>query len=320
MKNFESLVTNHGLSAILDHIHAIVILAKKDGTLISWNRAFDSYKSAFPSEGKLEDLFMDKEDMHSRILLKKMERWVTHIFPNQVQDGLLCDCMILPLENEQILFVAEIINSAPKLLDKVDTLSKQVEVFKNESETAKKLAKRKEVEVSGIMAQATEISQVDALTLLPNRRRVLRELQDEVVRAQRYKTPFTISIMDVDHFKKINDNYGHLAGDEVLKHLGQMLSEHIRHPDLAGRYGGEEFIVLLTNSDARAAAEQASRLCKNIREAVIQIPKQVIQITVSIGIAELRPETETWEDLINRADTAMYEAKTAGRDRWVVAQ
>ncbi len=320
MKNFESLVTNHGLSAILDHIHAIVILAQKDGTLLSWNRAFDRYKAVFPSDGKLEDLFMDKGEMQSRILLKKMERWVTHIFPSQAQDGLLCDCMILPLENDQILFVAEIINSAPKLLDKVDSLSRQVEVFKNESETAKKLAKRKEVEVTGVMAQATEISQVDQLTLLPNRRKVLHDLQSEVLRAQRYKTPFTISIVDVDHFKKVNDTYGHLAGDEVLKNVGEMLSEQIRHPDLAGRYGGEEFIILLPNSNAQAAVEQASRLCKFIRESVIQIPKQVLQITVSIGIAELNPETDTWETLISRADAAMYEAKAAGRDRWIVAQ
>jgi diguanylate cyclase (GGDEF)-like protein len=320
MKNFEALVTSHGLSAILDHIHAIVILAEKDGSLLSWNRAFDRYKAVFPADGKIEDLFLDKTEMQSRILLKKMERWVTHIFPSQVQDGLLCDCMILPLEKGQILFVAEIINSAPKLLNKVDSLSKELEVFKNESETAKKLAKRKEVEVNGIMAQATEISQVDSLTLLPNRRRILRELQDEVLRAQRYNTPFTISIVDVDHFKKINDTYGHLAGDEVLKNVGEMLSEQIRHPDLAGRYGGEEFIILLPNSNTRAAAEQASRLCKFIREAVIQIPKHVLQITVSIGIAELKPEGDTWEALINRADSAMYEAKSAGRDRWIAAQ
>ncbi len=320
MKNFEALITSRGLSAVLDHIHAIVLLTERDGTLIAWNRAFDAYRSAFPSEGKLEDLFLEKGDMQSRILLKKMERWVTHIFPASGQDGILCDCMVLPLENDKLLFVAEIINSAPKLLDKVDRLSKEVEVFKNESETAKKLAKRKEVEVNGIMAQATEISEVDALTLLPNRRRILHELHDEVRRAEHFKTPFTISVVDVDHFKKVNDSYGHLAGDEVLRHVGQMLSEQIRHPDVAGRYGGEEFIILLPNSNALAAAEQASRLCKHIRESVIQIPKHVLQITVSIGIAEFKHSSDSWEDLINRADTAMYEAKSTGRDRWVVAQ
>jgi diguanylate cyclase (GGDEF)-like protein len=320
MKNFEALITSRGLSAVLDHVHAIVILAEKDGTPIAWNRAFDTYKTVFPANGKLEDLFLDKDDMQSRILLKKMERWVSHIFPGNRLDGILCDCMVLPLENDKILFVAEIINSQPKLLDKVDRLSKELEVFKNESETAKKLAKRKEVEVTGIMAQAAEISEVDALTLLPNRRRVLRELHDEVMRAQRYNTPFTISVVDVDNFKKVNDKYGHLAGDEVLKHVGQMLSEHIRHPDLAGRYGGEEFLILLPNSSSLAAAEQASRLCKRIREAVIQVPKHVLQITVSIGIAEFKNKSEGWETLVGRADSALYEAKSTGRDRWVVAQ
>lgn len=320
MKNLETVISNHGLSAILDHIHAIVLITEKDGRLVSWNRAFDPYKAEFPANGKLEDLFLDKEDIHSRVIFKKMERWVTHIFPTDGQDGLLCDCMILPLENEQILFVAELINSTPKLVDKMDRLSKQVAVFKNESETAKKLAKRKEVEVSGIMAQANEISQVDVLTLLPNRRQVLRELQSEVLRAQRYNTPFTISILDVDHFKKVNDSYGHIAGDEVLKYVGQMLSEWIRHPDLAGRYGGEEFLILLPNSNAPAATEQAARICKQMREAVIPIQKHVVQVTFSIGIAELVHKTDTWETLLNRADIAMYQAKSSGRDRWIVAQ
>lgn len=320
MKNLETVISNHGLSAILDHIHAFVLITKKDGTLISWNRAFDPYKAEFPANGKLEDLFLDKEDIHSKVIFKKLERWVTHIFPSSGHDGLLCDCMILPLANEQILFVAELINSAPKLEDKMDKLSKQVEVFKNETESAKKLAKRKEVEVSGIMAQANEISQVDMLTLLPNRRQVLRELQSEVLRAQRYNTPFTISILDVDHFKKINDTYGHIAGDEVLRYVGQLLSEQIRHPDLAGRYGGEEFLILLPNSNALAAAEQAARICKQIREAVIPIQKHVVRVTISIGIAELIHKTDNWESILNRADAAMYEAKSSGRDRWVIAK
>ncbi|MCC7116897.1 MAG: GGDEF domain-containing protein [Anaerolineales bacterium] len=318
MKDFETLLSSHGLSAILNHIHAIVILAEKDGALIAWNRAFEPFKANFPADGKLGDLFTDSVDTQSRSQFKKMERWVTHIFPGEdKQTGLLCDCMLLPLENEQVLFVAELINSAPKLLDKVDRLSKQVEVFKNESETAKKLARRKEVEMSGVMAQASEISHVDALTLLPNRRKVLRQLEDEVQRAQRYHTPLTVSILDVDHFKKINDTHGHLAGDEALKQIGQILTDCIRHPDMAGRYGGEEFLILLPSSDATAAADQAARLCKQIRETQIQTAEQILQITVSVGIAEYQP-TDTWETILHRADGALYDAKVNGRDRWVI--
>ncbi|MCC6260511.1 MAG: GGDEF domain-containing protein [Anaerolineales bacterium] len=318
MQSLETLLSHHGLSAILDHIHAIVILAEKDGALIAWNRAFEPYKAGFRPNGKLGDLFTDTVDTQSRSQFKKMERWVTHIFPDEdKQNGLLCDCMLLPLADGKILFVAEIINSAPKLLDKVDRLSKQVEVFKNESETAKKLARRKEVEMSGVMAQASEISHIDALTLLPNRRKVLRQLEDEVQRAQRYHTPLTISILDIDYFKKINDTYGHLAGDEVLKQIGQILTDYIRHPDMAGRYGGEEFLVLLPNSDAQAAADQAARLCKRIRETNIQTAEQILNITISVGITEYQ-KTDTWETLINRADAALYEAKSGGRDRWVI--
>lgn len=320
MKEFEELIAKHGLSAMLEHIHALVVLVKKDGTLLSWNRAFEVHKINLPSEVKFEDLFLEKENIQSKLILKQTDHWIANLHANSNGHSLLCDCMILPVEDDQLLFVAEHMNTDPAIADKVQHLGKRAEMFKLESETAKKLARRKQVEVDGVMAQAHEIAQVDVLTLLPNRRMVVRELQDEVLRAQRYNTPLTISVVDVDYFKRINDSYGHLSGDEVLKQIGQQLRDHTRHPDLAGRYGGEEFLVLLPNSDALAAAEQASRLCKNVREMIIEFRQHILRVTISVGIAEFRYNVDTWETLLNRADTAMYEAKSNGRDRWVIAK
>ena len=141
---------------------------------------------------------------------------------------------------------------------------------------------------------------MDPLTFLPNRRMILRELQDEVLRAERYHTQFSISLVDVDHFKKVNDSYGHLTGDEVLKQVGTKLKDQIRHPDLAGRYGGEEFLILLPNSDSKAAAEQAARLCRQLRDMVVQAHNHALQVTISIGIAEYEFGVDTWESLLNR--------------------
>jgi diguanylate cyclase (GGDEF)-like protein len=204
-------------------------------------------------------------------------------------------------------------------LEKLHHLSKQVDEFKNETDQAKKIATRKQIEVDAVLVQSREIAYIDQLTHLPNRQLIVRELQSEVLRASRYKTPFTISMLDVDHFKRINDANGHLAGDETLKRVGQVLREHIRHPDLAGRYGGEEFLILLPNSDTHAASEQAARLCSLIRDMNIPFGETVLSVTVSIGIAEFRHDSDSWDSLLNRADTAMYEAKSSGRDRWIVA-
>jgi diguanylate cyclase (GGDEF)-like protein len=126
-------------------------------------------------------------------------------------------------------------------------------------------------------------------------------------------------VVDVDNFKKVNDIYGHLMGDEVLKHVAYQLQDHTRKPDIVGRYGGEEFLILLPSTNAAEAAEQAARLCKFVREAQVHVNAQLLRVTISIGVAQYLPDVDTWETLLNRADTAMYEAKNKGRDRWAVA-
>jgi diguanylate cyclase (GGDEF)-like protein len=196
----------------------------------------------------------------------------------------------------------------------------QLEAVMAELQNTKRILTIKETELQAVIAQADEVSHTDALTFLPNRRQIVRDLQNEVLFSDRYGTPLSISLLDIDHFKKINDTYGHSAGDDVLRSLGGELRNHIRYPDTIGRYGGEEFLIVLPHSTLKAASEQAERLCGHVRSLIMKSGGQEIAITVSIGVAQYQIHKEDWETFLNRADTALYQAKNSGRDRWAVSE
>jgi len=203
---------------------------------------------------------------------------------------------------------------------KYNELLERFNELEAEFQKTKRALEIREIEVRSILVQANELANIDVLTFIPNRRKIIVELQEEVIRSDRYGTPLSISILDIDHFKRVNDTYGHTTGDEALRRVATRLREHIRHPDTIGRYGGEEFLIVLPNSEAKAASEQASRLCKEIRNTHIEVNNHVLSVTISVGIAQFRVGQENWEGFLHRADEALYEAKNNGRDRWVVAE
>lgn len=320
MKEMAELIKEHGLEAVLGHIHALAVLLENDGTLVSWNPAFAECKKTSPSITNLEGFFSNKDRplFTANLALRAQNRWFAG-FETEGEKITHYDCLLIPMPNERFLFVAEPVELDPASQQIIERLNRQVKLFKMESEFAKKIARNKQIEMEAVMVQANEVAQVDALTFLLNRRMIVWKLQDEILRANRYNNPFSISLVDIDHFKKINDLHGHLAGDEVLRQVAYQLRDHIRHPDEVGRYGGEEFLILLPNTISASAVEQAGRLSRQIRETPIDVHDVSVQITVSIGIAQLQAGVDTWETLLKRADTAMYEAKKNGRDRWVVA-
>jgi diguanylate cyclase (GGDEF)-like protein len=218
-------------------------------------------------------------------------------------------CLFIPMPSQQVLFIAEQV-----------TLSATLEAVMAELLRTKRILTIKETELKAVIAQANEVSHTDALTFLPNRRQIIKDLQEEMIFSDRYGTPLTVSMLDIDHFKKINDNYGHIVGDDVLRHLAGELRDHIRYPDTIGRYGGEEFLLVLPHSTLRAASQQAERLCRHVRSLRIQTAEQHIALTVSVGIAQYKAQNEDWQGLLNRADAALYQAKNNGRDQWAVAE
>jgi diguanylate cyclase (GGDEF)-like protein len=162
-------------------------------------------------------------------------------------------------------------------------------------------------------AELERVSTTDALTGLHNRRQLMSMLNEETRRSRRHNRGYTILMADVDLFKKFNDDYGHQAGDEILRRFGGILRESTRATDCAARYGGEEFMVLLSETTGERAMQVAERIRERMREEAFN----GTQVTVSIGLAEFPTHGDTPEAVISRADEALYDAKRAGRDRVV---
>jgi two-component system, cell cycle response regulator len=164
-------------------------------------------------------------------------------------------------------------------------------------------------------ARLEELSNTDPLTKLANRRHFLEVAGVELLRAQRYSTPLACVMVDLDHFKNINDGYGHLAGDAVLCAVADALRGGLRQHDMAARYGGEELVMLLPHTDVHGAEAVAQRYRRTIEELCISHDGVELCVTASLGIAAY-PEhpASTLEDLLARADTGLYAAKAAGRN------
>jgi diguanylate cyclase (GGDEF)-like protein len=149
-----------------------------------------------------------------------------------------------------------------------------------------------------------------------NRRHLVVLGNQALDQAQRYHHPLAAIMLDIDHFKQINDTYGHAIGDETLRSMADQLCKDLRSTDILGRYGGEEFVVLMPETDLQTACQSAERLLVNIRALRIRTPKNEFGFTASIGVAELdHASQQTIDKLIECADQAMYAAKGAGRDQ-----
>lgn len=169
-------------------------------------------------------------------------------------------------------------------------------------------------ELQLVLERERRNARTDELTGLSNRRHFF-ELADEVFAiADRYGTPLSVLLLDVDKFKKFNDRYGHQAGDKALETIAHTAREHLRHSDVVARYGGEEFVMVLPNTDLTGARVLAETVRERIASARIPVDGPSTRVTVSIGVAERRPGDKVVEDVVRRADNALYAAKAAGRN------
>ena len=211
------------------------------------------------------------------------------------------------------------------LLDDImqDTRVIQASALRSHEEllTTKKQADKAENRIKELeqeLMQVSELVREDQLTGALNRRGLDEAVDVELKRSDRNRTPLSLALIDIDDFKKLNDTLGHQVGDLALTHLTQVIKETVRPTDAVGRYGGEEFVVILPDTDLNAAVEIIQRLQRDLTKKFFLHNNEKVLVTFSAGVA-LRGEAEDQEDWLGRADKAMYQAKQTGKNRVVAA-
>jgi diguanylate cyclase (GGDEF)-like protein len=175
--------------------------------------------------------------------------------------------------------------------------------------------KKSESELGKALEEVQRLAITDSLTGLYNRRHFFELAEHELQRARRYRRSLSAIMLDIDHFKQVNDTYGHAVGDHVLKEVADSCRQAMRKEDVLGRYGGEEFVIMMPESNLVATCQVAERLRQSIAQKTIDTEVGPVMVTVSLGVITLDDECSTLETLLAGADQALYWAKRSGRNR-----
>jgi len=307
-----ALFSQHGLVSFVQSTRTLIALLSKDGQIITWNSAFETIKEELPSATHLRDFL----SLACRTIFDLQLSTVTHdhvVAQCELELGqgnrlLGYSCHLYSTSDSRILFIAEPSHAV------VDLAS-----VSEELQRTKLNLERKETELHAVLSLSHEVSTTDSLTSLPNRLQIMAELQEAVEFADKYGTLVSILLLDIDHFKKINDLHGYTVGDEVLKGLSAELRKLVNVPESIGRLGGEEFLIILPHTTSGSAVEYTDHLCEQVRALSILVADQELSITVSVGIAQHKLKQENWQAFLNRADRALYQAKERGRNQSLVS-
>ena len=262
------------------------------------------------------------DDKRERILKiqKTLSRHVNEVTKQNEEFGVLLEVEYDALRQAQ--GISEMNMLRQSLLHEVEKLIKGNHVVASKLDKAKNYLKIIESEGQHLNDELTRVhilSLTDELTELPNRRAFMRRLEDEVARVQRYGSPLSLALIDMDSFKSINDKLGHTAGDEVLRTFSNHVLSIFRHHDMVARYGGEEFAILLPNTDLNGTRRALEKVREQSSHTTFHYHNRSLPLpTFSAGVALYRPG-ETSSNLIERADKALYRAKDQGRNRIEVA-
>jgi len=311
MDKLVKLFTQQGLTEYLNYTQTIVVLIDANGRILDWNPAFERSRNACPGATALKDFLGASSQTRFGELLQAGLPGKAGLQLLPATKKFESECLLQPVADGEFLFFAE-----PSIKSRDTEIAHLTETLK---ETRHELEVKK-VDLESVLVQANEVSHTDALTFLSNRKLIVADLQREVITCDRYHKPLTIFMADIDHFKLVNDTYGHAAGDQALRILSNGMLTGIRELDKLGRYGGEEFLFLLPATTIKASLKMADRLLQLVRNMQIDIGNEhIIQLTISLGIAQYRIGRESWDDLLKRADKALYKSKNNGRDQWTVA-
>jgi len=306
------------LEFIVDRVNVGLLVVDEQHTIARWNH-FMAMHSGIPAEqalgSNLFELFPElpqrwvRQKLRSVFLLKNYaftsweQRPYLFRFPhNRPATASSVDCMrqnctFIPIKdsNDAVTHVCITV------MDVTDTCIYQLQVQE-------------------AMHNLKEVSMRDPLTGIFNRGHIEAQLRKEFARSRRHETPLSVILFDIDRFKEVNDSFGHMAGDEVLRGVVTRTVEAVREEDICGRYGGEEFTVVLPDTDLASARVVAERLRRTIADGPISTTSGAIDVTVTLGVAQLHDSMLTHEVLLDTADQALYRGKESGRNKVVVTE
>ncbi len=298
---------DEALTFLADASSCMVILTDSQHRILDCSCAFPRTLGIDnkPAGKKLQDLIAPLKDGEEFILpVSKGKKPTSRTF-RSIENNVLIRCCTFPA-GEGFLVFAESVRAADSgIIQKMSALNKELSVLTQD------LSKRNR-ELRNANNKITELMRTDPLTGLANRRYFSERFEEAVSFARRSGCPLSLIMADLDFFKSVNDHFGHEAGDEVLKGFAALISNCCRREDLGVRMGGEEFLIMLQNTDRNGALTLAERIRKLLENSTFCDGK--IKVTVSIGAAMLEAN-ENPQDLIKRADKAMYLAKEKGRNR-----
>jgi diguanylate cyclase (GGDEF)-like protein len=307
----------HWLMDMFQSVDVGLVVLDRDYNIQVWNGFMENHSGVTPAEIRDKSLFtafpeLDREwlikktepvfvlknraftiwEQHSHIFKFKNYRPITSVAPFMYQNA-----TFIPLTNT----TGDVTHLCIIIYDVTDVAISRIEL-----EEANQELKR--------------LSQTDRLTNLNNRGYWEECLYKEFQRQRRSNKVSSLLIFDIDHFKKVNDTYGHAGGDEAILHLAKILKRNLRETDIAGRYGGEEFAVILPDTKAEDGMIFAERLRKMVEASIVKYNDFEFQFTISLGIAEYSDAVESHQNWIEVADSALYEAKTGGRNQVKIYQ
>ena len=314
-RNDPHLSEFHWLIDMVQTIEVGIVVLDKNYNIKLWNSFMENHSGVSPNDLKDKNLFDEFPDLESQWLKQKMES----VF-------LLKNRSFISWEQRPYVFrfknFRPITGRADHMYQNV-TLQPLVSLNGDVSHISIIIYDVTDIAVSKLQLNSANkilerLSQTDELTQLHNRRHWQECMEREFERFSRYDTPATLVMLDIDHFKKINDQYGHQTGDVVIQQVAHILNQSLRETDCAGRYGGEEFSVVLANTDGADAICFTERLRKKIENLEFNIEGETFNATISLGVCDLNDSIKDSATWISQADKALYRAKLNGRNRSVI--
>jgi diguanylate cyclase (GGDEF)-like protein/PAS domain S-box-containing protein len=300
------------LELIIDRIHAGVFVVDKAGKIVLWNRFMSTYSGKSSESVVNQNLYQTFPELPQKWLQQKIDNVL-----------ILKNFSFTSWENRPYLFRFEHNRPITGGVDHMRQNCTFMPIYDKETGNEYVCVTIYDVTDSSVyetllqdaVKRLADTSSKDALTQIFNRGFLVQTFEREFARAKRYGNNLSFILFDLDHFKAINDKYGHIMGDEVLKHVSKVIFDSLRESDTLGRYGGEEFGIVLPETDLTGAVVLAERLRVKIASSPIFHEGQKLSVTTSIGVAAIQEEFENIEHFIHASDLALYHSKENRRNK-----